>query len=175
VKCLFDCNRMRHIDVPTICDMVFTKNPKLVFYQIFVFLAIIFETEILERRSRALKTRIISWFALKILVKKLTLGLGVQGSVTSENAETYRHYDVTHKKPHPKLSTVLLIWCTRHSTSSDFFEQLSSSIGWRVMVVQSSSWKVAHAGLKGSTLMLSVWLFIPYTQVTFLKFTWKEN
>jgi len=33
------------------------------------------------------------------------------------------------------------------------FEQLSSSIGWRVMMLQSSVRKLAHAELKGSGLL----------------------
>ena len=53
------------------------------------------------------------------------------------------------KKQNEKLSKMFnnVIWKTSRIFRG--FEQLSSSIGWEVMVVQSSAGKVAHAGLKG--------------------------
>jgi len=57
-----------------------------------------------------------------------------------QNAWTYPHYDVTHKKTKPFSN----FWkYMNYKTSCIFggFEQLSNSIGWRVMVVQSSAKK----------------------------------
>jgi len=58
------------------------------------------------------------------------------------------------------------------------FEQLSSSVGWGVMIVQSSSRKLAHAGLKRLRTFLikngvSVVLFTQKILVQWVRFTFE--
>jgi len=65
----------------------------------------------------------------------------------AKNVYTYPHYDVTHRKP--KLFQFFNNLNYKTSCIFSVFQQLSSSMGWRVMVVQNSARNVAHAGLKG--------------------------
>ena len=59
------------------------------------------------------------------------------------NAWTYPNYDVTHKKTKTLTSSIKKKYLN-YKTSRIFrgFEQLSYSIGWRVMGVQSSAKRV---------------------------------
>jgi len=78
--------------------------------------------------------------------------VGAQGQVNSATrAKTCPHYDVSQRKTtmqnekknfHLNYKTC---WIRRG------FEQLHSSISWRVIVLQSSVKTVAPAGLKGKT------------------------
>ena len=53
------------------------------YYPNLLFLAITFEPEKLDGKSKALKTCNIAYFPLKTWVEKLALGIGAQGLVTS--------------------------------------------------------------------------------------------
>jgi len=57
--------------------------------------------------------------------------------------------DVTSRKSPPKPKIVFSDFDYKTCWIRRGFEQLSSSIAWRVIVLQSSTRKVAHAGLKG--------------------------
>jgi len=75
--------------------------------------------------------------------QKMALGVGAQAPVTwAKKAWNLPHS--SHKKRHPKLSI-------KKSQLEDLphfwgFEQLSSSIAWQVMVLQSGTKIVANAG-----------------------------
>jgi len=86
------------------------------------------------------------------LSQKLALGFGAQDPMTS--SKKTKPPPITHKKQKSKTSQVF-----KHRNCKTFslfrgFEQLSSSIAWQIMMVQTcanSTRKVAHARLKGSS------------------------
>ena len=111
----------------------------------------------LERQSRALISRIITWFLIQTWVKKLASRIGAQGPVTSAKMRKYTLImRLPTKKTNPKLSNFLYLNCNASGIFKGF-EQLSSSIGWGVMVMQISTRKVAHAGLKASRRSFNFW------------------
>jgi len=57
--------------------------------------------------------------------------------------------DVTSRKSPPKPKICFFDFGYKTCCIRRGFEQLSSSIAWRVIGLQSSARKVAHAGLKG--------------------------
>jgi len=65
----------------------------------------------------------------------LALGIGTQGLITlSKYAYTYSHYDVTKKKQKSKTPFFFFLnWNDNTFCICRVFEQLSCSIGWRVM------------------------------------------
>jgi len=73
--------------------------------------------------------------------------VGAQGQV--KVAKTTLTCGVPPRKPPPKPKNVFFDFDYKTCWIRRGFEQLSSSIAWRVIGLQSSAKKVARAGLKG--------------------------
>jgi len=114
--------------------------PDLIFHWNLGFRTIILDPEMLKSRSRALMTyRLVSNKTSSQKIGSLVWYLGPDD--LSQNAWMYPHYDVTHKKT--KFLT-FPIYKKYELQDFPFFrglEKLSYSIGWRIIVVQSSAKK----------------------------------
>ena len=74
--------------------------------------------------------------------------VGAQGQVNlADTAKACPNYDITHRKPQSQNKKKIFDWNLRTSWICWGFEQLTGSIGWRVMVLQCSAKKVVPAGL----------------------------
>jgi len=102
--------------------------------------------ETLERRSRALKIRYCSLLSNKPLSHEI--GSWVRPITSSKNTAKSTPITTSHtKKQKAETFFFNLNWKTCRIRRG--FKQLSSSTDWRVMLLESSARKRAHAGLTG--------------------------
>ena len=80
---------------------------------------------------------------------------GKDGQNNQNNAKTLLLVTFPQEKLKPKTKNHFFDFDCKTCCIRKGFEQLCSSIAWRVMGLQSSAIKVAHAGLKGSNLQVS--------------------
>jgi len=132
------------------------------------FWAIMLAPATLESRSHPPRTRIVAYF-LKTFESKNGLLVwrpwpGDLGQKCVNSPQLWRHWRKTKIQNFPFFGNVnyktfrifrgfeqnIIVLCNvfTHTRKALDFEQLSSSNSWRFLVLQSSTRKVAHAGIK---------------------------
>jgi len=113
------------------------------------FLSILSATDMLESHSRALKTQILAKFPKKswaiLMAQWVGPGKGSQKHPHLRRKNTPNYAE----NPHGKRKNFLFDFDYKTCCIRRGFEQLSSSIAWRVIGLQSFARNVVFAGLQG--------------------------